>query len=118
MSDLKITCSRAVAIAAANTLVQHLGLGLFLSEFQFKPEPMRDVDWNARTVRVRIEGQTTDNWHGIEATVTMIAKDEPTFGFPHEKVFIDLHQKDATQYFEVLLVKGLEVQKLEASPHA
>lgn len=118
---LKLSVTRSTAIASLNAVVNHLKLGLFVSQFDELADSY-GIRWGkfATHRHVPMSGRTNQGtW--VEASCTVLfKKDRPEDGFPIEKTFLFLKDssEDGGTYFDCLFSdSGIEVKKLNKSPH-
>ena len=115
--NIKLPATRATAIAAANAVVNHLKLGLFISEFNnLRNSTFRNPELKGNAC-VYMEGRTNTGAY-IVFTGTIIFKRDRSGQFPVEKVVVTYHgpyQGVMTDY-ECTFGEQIEIRKLKESP--
>ncbi len=117
MDNIKIPATRATAIAAANAVVVHLKLGLFISEFKLGSREL-DEDYKlAGNVRVSMEGRTNTGTY-VMLTGAVIFKKDRSGQFPIDKVFVTFHgpYMGNMTFYECTFSEQIEVRELKESP--
>jgi hypothetical protein len=87
---MRVGAVRASAIAAANAVVGHLGLGLFISEFTISEYSQLGIFRNRTFCGVNIEGRTNAG-HKVKHLILVVFKPQENIGrdlFPVERVFV------------------------------
>ena len=115
--NIKLPATRATAIAAANAVVNHLKLGLFISAFNnLRNSTFRNPELKGNAC-VYMEGRTNTGAY-IVFTGTIIFKRDRSGQFPVEKVVVTYHgpyQGVMTDY-ECTFGEQIEIRKLKESP--
>ena len=117
--DIKLPATRATAVAAANAVVSHLKLGLFISEFNNLGSWILRNCKLAGNACVAIDGRSNTGMY-IPITGTVIFKQDRNGQFPIEKVLITMHgdnSRDMDFYECTFGEERIEVRKLQENPH-
>jgi hypothetical protein len=119
MDDIKLPATRATAIAAANAVVSHLKLGLFISEVNHLASyTIRNRKFEGHA-SIAIEGRSNTGDY-ICFTGTVLYKEDRSGQFPVEKVFITRHEDNPhrmTFYECTFGEERIEVRKFDENPY-
>ncbi len=90
-SEIKFNAARATAVAAVNATVQHMFLGLFMSEFTCDKWYMEYTEKRGNAIQCSIKGRT-DKGTRVEASCTLVlgSSDSETYEFPFSKIYVTI----------------------------
>ncbi len=93
--EIKCNAARATAIAAVNATVQHMFLGLFMSEFRCNKWYMPYTEERGNAIQCRIEGRTDKGTLVDASCVLYLGKsDSEMYEFPFSKIYVSVFDPD------------------------